>query len=300
VWFNVAMIEQKRATPRAQALDRLSHTFSKDQEFCEALARKEPRSIGRLLAYLRWAHNYILPIQDDFHLLAGKHFAASLADEASVWTLTLVAGILRDLGLVPYLVVRGLIFSAGFLLRRSLESAGVLTHLWHDPSKAAHLGDPNGGPFKNAFTSESNAKKAADLKAQGVQKRFAACTLGRLMSDLYRILSGFTVHGDSPKQLVGSELAPTAFSCMFINRPDPSDKSLAKDLEVLANGCEILCVEVVSVHGTYSKKYGLHPSKGGEGGLLLTRLLERGPEAEQTHLVSAILDDLSWTEALED
>jgi hypothetical protein len=42
-------------TRRAKGLDRLSHTFTRDQEFCEALATAQPLSVARLFVYLRWA-----------------------------------------------------------------------------------------------------------------------------------------------------------------------------------------------------------------------------------------------------
>jgi len=228
--------------------------------------------------------------------MVAQHFETAHAREAAFWTLSLTGGVFKDLGLIPYLVVRGLIWDAGFAVRRSLENAGLLAQLWQDPAKAEHLSNPEAGAFKNAFVAEPNKKKAADLKAQGIQKRFALCTLGKPMSDLYRMLSAYSIHGGSPNQLVTSQLQPTRVSCMLLNRPDPLDTSLSRDLEIFANGCEMLCLELAFVHGKFGKKYGLLPSKGGEGGFYLTKLLERGPDAEMTHLIQATLSDLGWTD----
>lgn len=280
--------------PRAEGLDALSHTFSKDLEFCEGLALAQPQNVARIFVYLRWAHNYLNPIQEELASLTAKHFPSSCATDAKLWTLTLTGGIYRDLGLVPYLAVRGLVSIAGFLIRRSLESAGLLAHLWHDPNNAEYLRNPDSKEFKHAFLSETNKKKASDLLSRGLQKRFASSHGGKEMSDLYRIFSGFTVHGDSPKQLVGAQLAPNSFSCMFINRPNPRDSSLAKELELFAIACEMICVEIALLHGGYAKKYGMLPSKGGEGGFYLMRLLDRGSDSDMNHIISATLDDFGW------
>jgi hypothetical protein len=275
-------------------LDRLTQTFTKDQEFCEAIALKQSWNVGRLFVYLRWAQNYIPAIQEELHAMADSHFPAAYTKDAKFWTLTIVAGTFRDLALVPYLVLRGLISEAGLAVRRSLENMGVLAILWHDPSTTEYLSDPEGGPFKNAFVRESDRNKAADLKMRGVQKRFHVSMLGRPMSDLYHILSKYTVHGGSPDQLVTANLLPTRLSCMLVNRPDPLEKDLTKDLVILANGCEMLCVELAFVHGKWSKKYGLQPSKGSEGGFRLTNLLESGPDGSMSDLIRSTLQDLGW------
>ena len=288
------MREASSGTPRAKGLDKLSHTFTRDQEFCDALAARCPERVGRLFVYLRWAHNYMPSIQEELHGMVGRHFAADHRQDAGFWTHSLTGGVFKDLGLVPYLVVRGLIWDAGFALRRSLENAGVLAHLWQDPGKAEYLASPDTGPFRNAFVAESDSGKAAALRSRGVQKRFAACSLGKPMSDLYRMLSAYAVHGGTPNQLVTSELLPNSASCMLLNRPDPLRRDVSRDLDILADGCEMLCVETVFVHGTFGNKYGILPSKGGEGGAYLTKLLDRGPDSEMTHLVQATLHDFGW------
>ena len=281
---------------KAEGLDRLSHTFSKDLEFCEYLGATHAWRVGRLFVYVRWAQNYLPHIQEELHTMVARHFEPAHAEEAGFWTLSLVGGIFKDLSLVSYLAVRGLVSEAGFAVRRSLEHAGVLAHLWQDPTKAAFLSSPEDEDFRRAFVWEADKDRRAELKVRGIRKRFAPCTLAKAMSQLYSILSAYTVHGGSPNQLVTSEIMPTRLSCMLVNRPDPFVKDLTRDLEILGNGCEMLCVEVVFVHATFGKRYGVRPSKGGEGGFYLTKLLDRAPDGEMSHLIEATLGDLGWVD----
>jgi len=58
----------------------------------------------------------------------------------------------------------------------------------------------------------------------------------------------------------------------------------------------MLCIELCAVHGTFGKKYGATPSKGGEGGFYLTKLLDAGPESEMAKVIRLILSDLGWLE----
>lgn len=278
----------------ATGLDRLSRTFSSDREFCDTLAKIQPRNTARLFVYLQWAHKYLTTIQEEMHSMVRRHFAPESARDAAFWTMALTAGIFRDLGLIPYLVVRGIIWDAGFAVRRSLENAGVLAHLWAEPSKARLLNDPETGDFKNAFIAEPNKTRAAELRSKGVQKRFAACSLAQSMSDLYRMLSAYSIHGGAPHHMVHAEVKPTRQSCMFVNRPDPTARDLAQDLALFAAASEILCVEICFVHGTFGNRYGLLPSKGGEGGFFLTKMLDKGPHSLLDELVTAAVRDLGW------
>jgi hypothetical protein len=282
-------------TPRADGMDDFTLTFSKDREFCEAMAVRHPKEIGRLLVYLGWAQNCLNPIQLELNDLVRRHFDPAVAREAGFWTVTLIGGVYKDLALVPYLAIRGLLSEAGVVVRRSLEHVGVLAHLWYDPSKATLLSDPESGAFRNAFVSEADKRKAADLKAAGLQKRFAQCMLGKAASGLYRILSSHTVHGGSPTQVVGEELAPTRLSCMFVNRPDPLEKDLRVLIQVLGQGCELLCAEIAFIHATYAKQYKLPPSKAGKGGYFLSTLIETVPDGGLAAMIDKTLMDLGWS-----
>src|SRR5262249_30183088 len=150
--------------------------------------------------------------------LSQRHFCERDRQAASHWTLTLTGGIGRDLLLVPYLVARGAVSEAGFALRRSLENAGVLAHLWNHPANSAYLGAVDEQSFRRAFIWEADGRRRDELRSKGIQKRFEQCAMPEPLSTLYGLLSAFTVHGGSPAQLVGAQLAPTPLSCALLNR----------------------------------------------------------------------------------
>jgi hypothetical protein len=175
-----------------------------------------------------------------------------------------------------------------------MENVGVLSHLWHEPESASYLADREGPNFRKAFVWEANKAKKAQLRKGGIQKRFECCLMAKPLSDLYEMYSKYTVHGGSPDQLVRAELTPTAFSDMLVNRPDPFRRDLGLELVLLAMGCEMLLIEVSSVHGTFGKKYGVTPSKGGEGGFYLRELLDSRPNAQMAHETATILQQMGW------
>jgi hypothetical protein len=280
---------------RTAALDQYTHTFTADQDFCEALAATQPWEVGRLLVYQRWAQLYLLEIQAELAAMTDSHFPSSCSGVARFWTLSLTGGVAKDLGLVPYLVVRGLISEAGIAVRRNLEHMGVLAHFWQEPSKAQYLSDPDTRDFANAFVAEPDKNKASALKQQGVQKRFSANNMSTAMSDLYRITSEYFVHGGSPSQLVTAQIEPTQVSCMFLNRPDPLKEDLSPRLHLLANACELTCIELSTLIGVFGNRYGRLPSKAGEGGFYLKKLLDRGPDCEMSRLVQQTLNGLGWS-----
>jgi hypothetical protein len=157
---------------RAKSLNALLDTFTKDEEFCDAVATKYPFEIVRFLVYTRWAQLYFSDIQDELHEMAMKHFPEPHLEQARFWSLAVTGGIRKDVALVPYLVFRGLLLEAGSALRRSMENVGLLAHLWHDPTKAALLVNRGTKVFQEAFENEPNAKRREELKALGVKKRF--------------------------------------------------------------------------------------------------------------------------------
>jgi hypothetical protein len=283
---------------KAQTFDAVVKTFTRDQEFCEELATRFPRDAGRLLICAHWVHQYLNPIQDDLSALCRDHFPEPARQTAAYWTLTLTGGIGRDVLLIPYLVVRGAVSEAGFALRRSIENVGVLTHLWNEPANSAFLGSPDDQLFRKAFVWEADNKRRDDLRSRRIQKRFERSAMPEALSNLYALLSAFTVHGGSPAQLAAAQLEATPLSCALLNRPDPRSKDLLSELNLLGNGCEMLCIEVVSVHGTYSKKYRRPPSKGGEGGFYLTKLLNPSSDAGMAQAVEAMLQQIGWTEGV--
>jgi hypothetical protein len=279
---------------RAETLDRWLATFTKDVEFCETLAISHAAEVGRLFVYVRWLQLYFAPIQEELCGMTSKHFPSEHAKTAEHWTLALTGSIARDINLVPYLVIRGLISEAGLAVRRSMENVGVIAHLWQQPTNAIYLASPDAPEFRKAFVWESDRKRSELLRTNGIQKRFEKCLMAKPLSSLYQILSKYTVHGGSLEQLVNSEIAPTRLSCALINRPDPIQKDVHRDLQILGNGCEMLCIELCAVHGAFGKTYGVTPSKGGEGGFYLTKLIDSGTNGEMANVISIILSDLGW------
>jgi len=278
--------------PGSEGLDSLTKTFTADRSFCDGLAETQGAwHIAKMLLFARWTSKYLNPIQDELCGMVEQHFSCDSQASARFWTATLSGAVGKDIRLVPYLSVRGLASEAGFAIRRSLENVGLLSHLWHTPDKAVFLSDPDSPEFLGAFIREPEKKKAAELKQKGIQKRFARCLFGKHLSDLYKLFSSYTVHGASPNQLIMTQLMPTIFSCGLINRPEPP--AVADYLQLLSQACQILCTEIISIHGTYGKMYGVTPSPGGEGGFLLYSLLEDG---EMAKWIEGTLVDLSWNQ----
>jgi len=253
------------------------------------LSDSNARQVGRILVYLRWARRYLTPIQVELHSLVDRHFPFGTAAEAGSWTVVLLGATGRDVGIIAYMVVRGLILDAGYAARRSLENVGVLSGLWRVPEKADSLSDNE--EFRRAFVWESDRKAKAALKASGVHKRFESCVMPEGASQLYSLLSKYSVHGGSPDTLASAEIVPTSYSCMLVNRPDPANNDLGTGIQLIGNACEMLMVEIAGLLGVVRKKYGLPPSEAGEGGRFISQLLDK---EQMAALVHETLQDLKW------
>jgi len=290
------MSDESVYRPRAERLDQLSLTFTKDKEFCEALAMTNPWLVGRLFVYLKWLQNYMNAIQEGLGNLVGLHFQADCQREAEIWTTALTAGIYRDISLIIYLVVRGLVWEAGNAVRRSLENIGVLAHIWNDPSTAIYLSDPDSIGFKNTFINEVDRNKSADLRKKRIQKRFSRCVFGKHSSNLYRLLSKYAIHGGSIGHVSKIELEPTQSSCMLVNRPDPYQKNLTRDIGIMMESCELLCVEVAFIYGTFSKKYGVINAIAGDGANFLLDIIDSDSKSKMAHAIVETLNQMGWSE----
>lgn len=282
----------KRERP-FELLDQKTSTFSSDQLYCDTLLEASSSLlVARILVYYKWARHYLPHIQEGLLAIAEKRFSESCRADAKAWTAFLSGGILKDICLTPYLVVRGVFSEAGSVIRRSLEHAGVLTHFWSDPSKAACLADHDSVQFNDAFVRETNAQKAKELRDKGVRKRFVAfSSLAKPASDFYKILSSADVHGGTPLNVALSVANENSVSCGFIDRRNPEDKNT---LTLLHNGIEIICVEILTLHGDYGKPCGVTPPMVGEGGRLLSALLSPvdRPSPEMFRELAAVQRDL--------
>jgi hypothetical protein len=194
-----------------------------------------------------------------------------------------MGGVLRDINLACYLCLRGLVGEAGSVLRRALESVGVLSHLWQEPAKAAVLGAPDSSEFKEAFHRESRRERQEWLKQQKRLKRFEHLSLGEPASQLYALFSRFGVHGGAPDQLLMTSLIPTRFSCGFENRRESLSED---DFRLLANACQILCVEIAYLCGLFGDR---RPRLREAGAIILVWL---GDEEELRRVVHERLRSL--------
>jgi hypothetical protein len=269
----------------SERLESLSRTFSADRQFCDELFRSEAaRPAARILVYCHWARTYIPACQDALWNVVPTRFEGEHVEQARFWTLMLLGGVLKDIGLISYLAVRGLMWEAGSVLRRGLESVGVLAHIWQEPAKVRFLTDPDGSEFKDAFQREVRRDRFEELKRRNTTKRFEHLSLGQPASQLFELFSRYGVHGGTPAQLLGAPLTPTRFSCGFQNRPEHPP---ARDFELLGNGCEIMCVEVSYVTGLFAEK----PQKVREGGAAILVWLSRRDAFEK--VVDAMLESVT-------
>lgn len=265
---------EKTGMTISEKIEELTGTFSSDRAFCDHLFSSDnAENAARILVFYKWSRFFLPHFQEGLLTIAPKHFPSNDIKTAEFWTATLTGGILKDIGLISYLVVRGVLSEAGSVLRRTLEHTGVLTHFWYDPTKASVLqSDPDSRDFKEAFERERDKTIQDDLKTKGIKKRFASfsSTGGVAATLLYKILSQYDVHGGTPANLLGASLGPTKLSCGFVNRAVEDE---SRQIEVIGNGCGIVCLEIAYIHAVYGKKYGVTPPEVGEGGRLLFELI---------------------------
>ena len=194
--------------------------------------------------------------------------------------------------MVPYLTVRGRFSEAGMVIRRNLESLGVLTHFWSDPSKAAYLEDSDSRRFRFCICPERDKKIQNELRQKAIRKRFAAFhSFAGPASELYKLLSGSDLHGGTPLNVVLALAHETSVSCGFIDRRDPGDEMT---LALLHKGTERLCVETTALHGQFGSRYGTTPPMVAEGDRLLRALLSPvdSPSQEMARELAALQEDL--------
>jgi hypothetical protein len=275
-------------------LDRLTHTFSRDQEFFEELAGSpalEP--VCKMIVYVKWwRHSHITCVEG---LLRGipNRFPNDLRETADFWTCLLGAQLAKDVGLVTYLVCRGPAQEAGAVVRRLFENIGLLSHFWKHPEKAAFLGDVDTDAFRKSFVREEDKAKAKALRVAGISKRFDAlhCQGGKLMTKLYRLFSDHSVHGGNKAQAVASEVKHNRFWCFFLPRMLPSDSILTNIIELCLKGIEMTTLEYVTLLGHYGDKS--HAVT--EAGRTLLELLEddKSPSSRMYREMRSVKTDIT-------
>ena len=144
----------------SEKLDELTHTFSADRLFYDALlTSRNAEKVAEVLVFNEWASKYMAYCQQGLLQQVPTRFGATRLTSGELWTAILMAGLTKDINLVPYLVLRGLVSEAGAVLRRGLETTGVLTHIWCDPTKVQALHtEPTTREYGEAFRRYDNAK----------------------------------------------------------------------------------------------------------------------------------------------
>jgi len=288
VLTNASPERWQNSWPGLTCLERITKTFSADRAFCEYLfASQAARTAAQILLYQDWVSNYLPDFEHGFMQMVPTHFASYDTKKARLWTTTLMYAIIRDLSLISYLVLRGVMIEAHSVGRRALEHTGVLTHLWHDPSKVNALGVSE-KEFKRAF---ENPPVPEEGKARAVKPRFAQLLFAEAIAPLYKHFSECGIHGGTPMTFVQSPLRQTRFSCQFFIRPEDHLDSAA--LWVLAKTCELICCEVVNLYGYFGKTYGPIPDKLSEGRAYLLALAGGpGHGVEETAEMKSAVDHL--------
>jgi hypothetical protein len=197
----------------------------------------------------------------------------------------------RDMRLVSYFVFRVLLSESATVLRRAFEHGGVLTHLWKEPSKLDVFEDPK--QHAPAFRCEVDKSIAKMLNSMGTAKRFSAMAMGQGATSLYKIFSNFYVHGGTQDGIKSLNLGPDPHTCTFAYRSDPSNENVMKELDLLRQGHQLLCCELVSLcltHCTQTEEFM-------EASRILLRLVQTGEnrteemETAVTQLLSTLREE---------
>lgn len=235
-------------------LDELTRTFEIDKAFAQALLTSSHREqVAELLLSHAWANKAFPICHKALSRAASRRFGPERGEKAADWTFILTESLHRDMRLVPYLALRGLLSDAGVALRRAFEHVGVVTHIWRDQSKLEALEDPDSDEYCTAFRREPNPVAAKALKLAGVAKRFSAMGAGSAATKLYERLSAFHVHGGTSRHLIGQELRPTAFTCSFYSRPVPDTDYVGQQLGILTDGHKLLSAEMMNLCVEYAE-----------------------------------------------
>jgi hypothetical protein len=235
----------------SQALDNLTNTFTADREFFDALmAQPCGEAFLEMCVWYLWLHVYLHDIQNSLHD-GGK----SRGSTYQTWVVSMIGGAAQSIGMLMYLVARGVVQEAGASGRRGLEYLGMASHLVRDPGKARFLDqdETNSHEFAKAFIRGADQKEAEKLKREGIRYRFAGMNseTAKVATRLYQIFSQYNVHGGTISALSGIELVPTPNSCAFHNR---SVKDVAANLPLFKPILEFTAVELMDLVGNYGTR----------------------------------------------
>jgi hypothetical protein len=250
----------------SQALDNLTNTFTADRKFFDALmAQPCGEAFVEMCVWFLWLHEYLHDIQSSLHEGGKSHGALYQA-----WVLSMIGGAAQSIGMLMYLVTRGVVQEAAASGRRALEYLGMACHLVRDPARAKFLEDAESPGFTKAFIRGPDRQEAERLKHDGIRYRFAAMNKGIAQSatQLYEIFSRFNVHGGTMSSLTGIALIPTPNSCFFHNR---SLDEVEKNLSLFKPIVEITAMELMDLVG----RYGVRTQRVNEAGACVLVWLDR-------------------------
>lgn len=238
----------------SQALDKLTNTFTADRAFFDDLMT-DPcgEAFVEMCVWYIWLHEYLHDIQDSLRDAGKSH-----GSDYRVWVISMIGGAAQGIGMLMYLLARGIVHEAAASGRRALEYLGMASHLVRDPTKARFLckEEMKSPAFKNAFVRGMDRDEARKLKQTGIAYRFAGMSTGmaKAATQLYDLFSRFNVHGGTMSALTGIALSPTENSCAFHNR---SLSEVAKNVPIFKPILEITAVELMDLvghHGTRNKR----------------------------------------------
>ena len=235
----------------SQTLDKLTNTFTADRVFFDNLM-SDPcgEAFVEMCVWYLWLHEYLHDIQDSLHEAGKSH-----GPDYQVWVVSMIGGVAQGVGMLMYLLARGVVHEAAASGRRALEYLGMASHLVRDPSKTQFLckEEMSSPAFKNAFIRGMDRDEAKKLKQAGIGYRFAGMSAGtaNAATRLYAIFSRFNVHGGTMSALTGIALSPTNDSCAFHNR---SLSEVAKNIILFKPILEITAIELMDLVGHYGSR----------------------------------------------
>jgi hypothetical protein len=243
--------EQAMSQP-SDALDKLTNTFTADPKFFDALmAQPGGEAFLEMCVWYLWLHAYLHDIQNSLHDGGKKH-----GSDYQTWVISMIGGTAQSIGMLMYLVARGVVHEAAASGRRALEYLGVACHLVRDPTKARYLDEEKSSEFTKAFVRGPDRQKAGKLKQDGIRYRFAGMNTktAKSATQLYAMFSRFNVHGGTMSSLTGIALLPTPNSCSFHNR---SVDEVVKNLVLFKPILEMTAIELMDLvanFGTRNKR----------------------------------------------
>jgi hypothetical protein len=235
--MNIA--DNKRAGAAYEKLEAATKTLEREAEFFHALMESSPAAeiANRIVMFTAV---FKLAGESVPKYLSRKHselFHVDSMGTASRLTI-LLNEINRSVRLAAYLSVKGVFPQALAVLRGSVESIGVYTHVWHHPEKAKFVIDSDSNDYGRAFRWTSDAKLQKTLKTRGISYRFMHCAGAREFSKLYKLLSAHAVHG-----IAMAPIRSESLSCEFVDRPNPDE--LIEQYGVIQTLLAMLLVELV-------------------------------------------------------